>query len=73
MMTGKGPGPSGAARVGGMGPGSGKAGVKAVSPKQSMGKITVAGRAQSVPDKAAPGGAPKGMKTWTNNSKVIKG
>ena len=71
ITSGKGPGPSGAARVGGHGPGGGKAGIKAVSAKQSvsaLGKAT--GKMMAIPDKAAPGGAPKGMKTVSNLKKI---
>jgi hypothetical protein len=54
---------AGAHVVGAQGPGGGKTGVKAASKKNP--EIGVVGMTS--------GSAPKGMKVWTSNSKVIKG
>lgn len=60
-MTGKGPGPSGAPRSFAAGPGAGKVGIKAIG-----GKV----RNVAMPEKAAPGGSPRGMSTYSNTRKV---
>lgn len=62
MMMGKGPGPSGAMRSFQAGPGGGKAGIKAVGGKAKIG--------EAAPMKAAPGGSPKGMSTYSNARKI---
>lgn len=59
-MTGKGPGPSGAPRSFAAGPGGGKTGIKAIGKKLAN---------VAMPEKAAAGGAPKGMKTVSNIKK----
>lgn len=72
-MIGKGPGPSGQQRVGGMGPGGGMCGIAAVKGRSSsskMGKAT--GRMATVPEKVASGSSPGGLSKVSNITRGSK-